>query len=106
MSLEWSEWQQLDRLVAPNSPGVYRIAEGGRVIYIGESSGLKARLKAHARNDLGRPLASFCVLTPGAPKQHLHEIENDLIAGHYHLHGSPQAMQFRNTKVARAQALT
>ena len=40
---------------------------------------------------------------PGAdtPKQHSHEIENDLIAGHYHSHGSPSAMQFRNTKVTR-----
>jgi hypothetical protein len=37
------------------------------------------------------------------PKQHLHEIENDLIAGHYHSHGSPPVMQFRNTKVARDQ---
>ena len=105
MGIEWSEWQQLDQLVAPNSPGVYRIAESGRVIYIGESSGLKARLKAHARNDWGRPLASFCVLTPDTPKQHLHEIENDLIAGHYHAYGSPPAMQFSNAKVARAQGL-
>ena len=37
------------------------------------------------------------------PKRHLHEIENDLIAGYYHLHGSPPAMQFRNTKVTRDQ---
>ena len=103
MGLEWSEWQQLDQLVAPNSPGVYRIAEGDRVIYIGESSGLKARLKAHARNDWGgdRPLTSFCVLTPDTPKQHLHEIENDLIAGHYHAYGSPPAMQFLNATVTR-----
>jgi hypothetical protein len=33
------------------------------------------------------------------PKQHLLEIENDLIAGHYQLDGSPPAMQFRNAKV-------
>jgi len=107
MGLEWSEWQPLDQLVATNSPGVYRIAEGGRVIYIGESSGLRARLKAHARNDWGgdRPLTSFCVLTPDTPKQHLHEIENDLIAGHYHAYGSPPAMQFRNANVARAQGV-
>ena len=37
------------------------------------------------------------------PKQRLHEIENDLIAGQYHSHGSPPAMQFRNTNVARDQ---
>ena len=35
------------------------------------------------------------------PKRHLHEIENDLLAGQYHLHGNPLAMRFRNTKVAR-----
>jgi hypothetical protein len=37
------------------------------------------------------------------PKQHFHERDDDLLAGHYHSHGSPAAMQFRNTKVARDQ---
>jgi hypothetical protein len=37
------------------------------------------------------------------PTQHFHEIENDLIAGHYHLHRSPPAMQFRKAKLARDQ---
>jgi len=106
MGLGWPEWQPLDQLVAPNSPGVYRVAEGNRVIYFGESFGLRVRLKAHARNDWDRPVATFCVFPPNKPKQHLDEIENDLIAGHYHSHGSPPAMQFRNTKVARAHALT
>jgi len=105
MRLEWFEWQQLDQFVAPNSPGAYRIADGTRVIYIGETSGLRSRLNAHARTYWGceRPLASFCVLPPNTPEQHRHEIENDLIAGHYHSHGSPPAMQFRNNKVARDQ---
>jgi hypothetical protein len=53
--------------------------------------------------DCERPLGSFCVLPLNTPKQHLHEIENDLIAGHYHSHGSPPAMQFRNAKVTRDQ---
>jgi len=106
MGLDWSDWQQLDELAMPNSPRVCRIAEGTRVIYIGESSGLRSRLNAHARTDWGRPLASFCVLTPNTPKQHLHEIENDLIAGHYHSHHRPTAMQFRNADLARAHGLT
>jgi hypothetical protein len=33
------------------------------------------------------------------PKQHSHEIKNDLIAGHYHSLGNPPTMQFRNAKV-------
>jgi hypothetical protein len=105
MGLDWSEWQQLDELAVPNSPGVYRIANGPRVIYIGESSGLRSRFNARTRTDWGgyRPLASFCVLIPDTPKQHLHEIENDLSAGHFHLHGSPPALQFRNAKVDRDQ---
>ena len=37
------------------------------------------------------------------PKRDLYEIENDLIAGHHHLHGSPPAMKFRNAKVTRDQ---
>jgi hypothetical protein len=37
------------------------------------------------------------------PKQHLHELENDLIAGHYHSHQSPPAMQFLNATVTRNQ---
>jgi hypothetical protein len=35
--------------------------------------------------------------------QPFHEIENDLIAGHYHLHRSPPEMQFRKAKLARDQ---
>jgi len=74
MGLGWSDWQQLDECAAPNSLGVYRIADSTRVIYIGESSGLRSRLNAHARNDWGceLPLVSFSVLTPDTPKQHLH----------------------------------
>jgi hypothetical protein len=101
MGLDWSDWQQLVELAAPNSPGVYRIADGRRVIYVGESSGLRARLTTHARNDWDRPSAAYCVLPPNIHKQHLHEIENDLIVGHYHSHNSPPAVQFRNTKVTR-----
>ena len=37
------------------------------------------------------------------PKQHLHEIENDPIAGHYHSQGSPPAIKFRDNKVTRDQ---
>jgi len=35
------------------------------------------------------------------PKRHLHEIENDLLAAHYHLHCNPPAMQFRNARMPR-----
>ena len=87
MGLDWSDWQQLDELAVQNSPGVYRIADSTGVIYIGESSGLRSRLNAHTRTDWGckRPSASYCVPSPDTPKQHLHEIENDLIAEHRHL---------------------
>ena len=34
------------------------------------------------------------------PKQHLHEIKNDLVAEHYHFNGSPSGMQSRNAKLA------
>ena len=37
------------------------------------------------------------------PKQHLHRIENDLLAGRYYSHGSPPAMQFLNATVTRNQ---
>ena len=37
------------------------------------------------------------------PKQRLHEIENDLIAGHYHSNGSRADMQFGNAKMDRDQ---
>ena len=103
MGLDWSDWQQLDELAVPNSPGVYRIADSTRVIYIGESSGLRSRLNAHTRTDWGceRPSASYCVLSPDTPKHHFHGSDDDLIAGHYHSHGSPPAMQFRNIRMPR-----
>jgi hypothetical protein len=53
MGLDWSAWQPLDEFTAPNSPGVYRIAKGAQVIYIGESSSLRSRLNAHARTSWG-----------------------------------------------------
>jgi hypothetical protein len=70
MGLDWSDWQLLDELAVPNSPGVYRIADSTGVIYIGESSGLRSRLNAHTRTDWGceRPSVSFCVLPPNTPK--------------------------------------
>jgi hypothetical protein len=37
------------------------------------------------------------------PTQHLHKVENDLIARHYHLNGCSPAMQFRSAKVTRDQ---
>ena len=49
------------------------------------------------------PLTFSHLQVTKGPKQRLHEIKNDLIAGHYHLHGTPPAMQFRNTKIARDQ---
>ena len=47
------------------------------------------------------PLTFSHLRVTRGPTQHLHKNENDLIAGHYHFHGSPPAMQFRNTKVDR-----
>jgi len=34
----------------------------------------------------------------------MHDVKNDLIAGHYHAYGSPLAMQFLNAKVTRDQS--
>jgi hypothetical protein len=47
------------------------------------------------------PLTSSYLQFTKGPKHHFHGSGDDLIAGHYHACGSPPAMQFRNTKVAR-----
>ena len=51
---------------------------------------------------VGQLTLSYLEITKG-PKHHFHEIENDLIAGHYHSHGRPPSMQFSNLKVVRAK---
>ena len=53
MGLEWSETVSLTRenlAHAPPTPGLYRIVQGGQVVYVGESGDLRERLRTHARN--------------------------------------------------------
>ena len=47
------------------------------------------------------PLTFSHLQVTKGPKQRLHEIENDLIAEHYHSNGRPADMQFSYAKMHR-----
>lgn len=101
MGIEWSELLPLvssSLRDVPDSSGVYLLfdASAGDLIYIGESSTCKKRLKTHAWLHRERPGIDFSYHTlNGDIRPHNRkEIENDLIGCLYHEQGRPPEMQF------------
>ena len=102
MGLSWSPWADLRAWRDVDGTGLYRIAERGRgLLYIGESAALAARLRSHARSDwrAGVPMVSVASVAGVPAKYRLHELECDLIAGHFDELGTVPAMQFLDGRV-------
>ena len=103
MTLDWTEPAALDASSAsglPGAPGVYKIlgASRERVLYIGETTDLRRRIRRHARRDWGEtsPLISTCALSGDHPAYQRRELETDLLGGYYYLAGEPPACQYGN----------
>lgn len=98
MGLKWSEWRALDAPVDEDQPALYRIGSRGasNLLYIGETASLRQRQRSHTKRAWGadEPLISISVLRPRTPKFVLHELENDLIAGHIDHAGTAPVFQF------------
>ena len=96
LGLPWSETVTLGEASdhAPAVPGVYRLIDGDEVVYLGESNGLKERLKSHRQKYLAEPLsASWCVMESALAHQ-LKERETDLIGAFYKQIGEPPRFQY------------
>ena len=97
LMLPWEETRSLSDSSFPSVAGVYRLTRSKRVIYLGETLDLGARLKAHARR-FGNISASFVTMEDALP-HHLKERETDLIGAHYHSHGRPEAQWIPSSSV-------
>ena len=71
-------------------------AKTEQLLYIGETQNFGQRMKSHAqKNWRGRaPVVSCHRLPDDVVKVHLHELENDLIAGYYEAAGDAPELQF------------
>jgi hypothetical protein len=83
--------------------GVDRIADDkGRVLYIGESLDVAKRLRDHRRRQwqAESPIGSVATVVPAPAKYQLHELECELIAGHFDEKGVVPVMQFMGGRTA------
>lgn len=95
----WSVPQRLcaDEITVGNIPGCYRIIVDDDVVYIGQSSRLKARLLSHVRKKWGEnPQYSVICMQEDTPAYQLLERENDLIGGYVSHMKRPPKYQFIN----------
>jgi hypothetical protein len=98
MGLSWSVRHSLATVPGGAYPALYRIfdAKTETMLYIGETQNFGQRMKAHAQRDWnGRaPVVSYHRVSGDVRKVHLHELENDLIAGYYEATRVAPELQF------------
>ncbi|WP_220199786.1 GIY-YIG nuclease family protein [Ktedonospora formicarum] len=92
MGLRWSTPKELRGTNLQNedtSPGVYKIFDPNtlEILYVGETTDLKSRLKTHAAKNwqCQSPHFSFVRLSHDIQKHQLRERESDLLGGFYAL---------------------
>lgn len=81
MGLTWTAFSKLP-VVAPHAAGVYRIANDGQLLYVGESRSLHARLLSHSKALRFLHCEASWHSMPGAPPHQLKERETDLIGSY------------------------
>jgi hypothetical protein len=103
MTLDWTEPVSLEPPSAsglPGTPGIYKIiaSTGERVLYIGETTDLRGRIRSHARRDWDEasPFISTYAFSEDRPAYQRRELETDLLGGYYHLTGESPACQYGN----------
>ena len=103
MCVAWSPWAELRAVSDVVGAGLYRIAdERHRLLYIGESSSVASRIGSHARRDreAAPPVISVAAISTAPAKYQLHELECDLIAGHFDALGTVPMFQFLDGRTA------
>ena len=99
MGLDWAESQRLSEVCAlPADAALYCIIDpdSGEVLYIGQSTSLRARASSHSRRDwsTSAPYIRFCLLPSKVSPQHLLELESDLLGAFFYQVGHPPAFQY------------
>jgi hypothetical protein len=101
MGLPWSDFIDV-KLGGTFSTqrGVYRIkgAEDNALLYIGQSTNIRNRIKAHSKKDWGHKIIASYYGIEEVEDFQLKEIENDLIGGYYSLNHCVPLFQFKNLK--------
>ncbi len=96
LGLPWSEVVPLEEVRdrVPVAPGVYRLMGGDAVVYLGESNGLRGRLRSHGQKYKAESLSASWSTMEGAPAHQLKERETDLIGAFYKQVGEPPRFQY------------
>jgi hypothetical protein len=96
LDLAWSSTQALGECpeTAPDIPGVYRLLESGRIVYLGESKSIKSRMREHAARFREQEMEASWVEMPDALPHHLKERETDLIGAYFKTKGAPPRLQY------------
>lgn len=101
MGLGWSPLSPLSRRSAadaPGCPGVYKLLDGQswELLYVGESSSLRTRLRTHAASARGGRTVqvSYCPLPSMTAVCQRLEVECDLIGGYHFTTGRVPPLQF------------
>ncbi len=89
-----ANWPSRRCLLQPGKPGVYRLFQNERVVYLGESTLLRTRLTAHMRRPNGSELSASWVEMEDALPHHLKERETDLIGAFFKTAGAPPLLQY------------
>ena len=102
MGLNWSCLRPLvisETASLPQGTGVYKlIGDENEVLYIGESSNLRSRLRTHCDNpDHRDAVFAYCALDHAALGCQRLEVENDLIAAYFSETKQPPRLQFGST---------
>ncbi|MEO2175559.1 MAG: GIY-YIG nuclease family protein [bacterium] len=96
LNLEWTEFHTFDNWQPPNIPGVYRIKKGSDLLYFGQSTNLRSRIRSHGHDSRFTHAHISVHEMPEAASHQLKERETDLIGAYFSLTGLPPAHQYRN----------
>lgn len=103
--LNWSERLPLSTHAhTPSVAGVYKLMRDDEVIYVGQSEGLRDRLRSHSARFCQEDLCASWIEMPHALPHHLLERETDLIGAFYKALLRPPSLQYeRRTPGTRKQ---
>ena len=94
LGLEWSAFYHLPAQHMPSVAGVYRIKQENKLVYLGQSSNLKNRIRAHGKSSRFRNCDISVAAMPHADSHQLKEREVDLIGCYFMTYRCPPRQQY------------
>ena len=95
LGLSWSPFLASHELQAREMPGVYRVQQGTRLVYVGQSQNLKSRLRTHSKTARFIDCHFSFHEMPNAESHQLQEREADLIGAYFKTFGVPPIHQYK-----------